>query len=303
MSTAIDIMRIIFGMAFFCYASYTDLKTRKVKNQVWMVMGFTGGIFLLLQLFLEKRSWEYFLIFVPLGILYASMFIDYKPLYDKDNKSLNFKLIILFMVGIIVLIYQFYKLAGDTYFYQLLTIPILIVFFFILYQLGILHGGADTKALMTIAIFVPFYPDFFIFPLLEFSSERVANAMELFFPFAILVLMNSVLFLVWAFLGLLIYNSTKGDFGIPEMLLGYKMEINDVEKKFVWPMERIVDGERVMVLLPRKNDTESLEKLKELDLKRIWVTPKIPFIVFLAAGFAISAFIGNVLGAIFGLLG
>lgn len=303
MSTVIDLLRVIFGIAFLCYASYTDLKTRKVKNQVWMVMGFTGGIFLLLQLFLEKRNWEYFLIFVPVGILYASMFIDYKPLYNKENKSLNFKLLGLFITGILILIYQLYKLAGDTYFYQLLTIPILIVFFFILFQLGILHGGADTKALMTIAIFVPFYPDFLSFPLLQFSPERVASAMELFFPFAILVLMNSVLFVVWVFLGLLVYNSTKGDFGIPEMFLGYKMDINEVEKKFVWPMERIVDGERVMILFPRKNDDEGLNKLKELGLKRIWVTPKIPFIVFLTAGFVISAFIGNLFAALFGLLG
>ncbi len=303
MSTAIEVMRVIFGMAFLCYASYTDLKIRKVKNEVWMLMGFTGGIFLLLQLFLDKKSWEYYLIFVPVGILFASMFIEHEPLYDGEKKAFNFKLFGLYIIGIVVVIYQIYALSGETYFYQLLTIPILIVFFFVLYQLRVLHGGADAKAMMAIAIFVPFYPHFFGFPILQLSPERVASAMELFFPFAFMVLMNSVLFVVWVFLAFLVYNSAKRDFGFPEMLLGYKMEIDDVKKEFVWPMERIVKGERVMVLFPKRNDDESLKKLKELDVKRIWVTPKIPFIVFLTAGFVISAFVGNVFIAIFGMFG
>jgi len=177
----------------------------------------------------------------------------------------------------------------------------MIIFFYVLYQLRILHGGADAKAMMAIAILVPFYPYFFSFPLLQPSPERVASAMELFFPFAFLVLMNSVIFIVWVFLAILIYNSTKGDFGFPEMLLGYKMDIREVEKKFVWPMERVVKGERVMVLFPKRHDDESLKKLKDLGVKRIWVTPKIPFILFLTVGFVISAFIGNLFVGIIGL--
>jgi preflagellin peptidase FlaK len=301
MSTTIDIMRVIFGMAFLCIASYTDLKTRRVKNEIWMLMGFTGGVFLLLQLFLDKKSWEYFLILVPVGILFASMFIEHEPLFDSEKRAFNFKFFGLYLVGIAVVIYQIYALSGETYFYHMLAIPILIVFFFVLYQLRILHGGADAKAMMAIAIFVPFYPYFFDFPLLQISPERVASAMELFFPFAFLVLMNSVIFVVWVFFVFLVYNSAKGDFGFPEMFLGYRIDIDKVEKKFVWPMERIVDGKRVMVLFPKRNNEESLEKLKELGVKRIWITPKIPFILFLTVGFMISAFIGNIFAGIIGL--
>ena len=87
------------------------------------------------------------------------------------------------------------------------------------------------------------------------------------------------------------------------MLLGYKMDIDEVEKKYVWPMERIKDGERVMILFPKSTDLQSLKELKKIDVKRIWVTPKIPFIAVLTAGFVISVFIGNIFGAIFGLLG
>jgi preflagellin peptidase FlaK len=115
--------------------------------------------------------------------------------------------------------------------------------------------------------------------------------------------MNSVFFVIGLLLGLLVFNATKRDFGFPEMLLGYKMDIDEVEKKFVWPMERVIDGERVMILFPRKTDKESLKKLKEMDVKRIWITPKIPFIMFITAGFALSVFLGNIFAALMGLMG
>jgi preflagellin peptidase FlaK len=303
MTAAIDILRIVFGLVFLSYASYTDLKTRKVKNEVWMAMGFCGAVLLALQLFVDAVDWEYFLIFIPIGILFASMFIDFQPDSEDKKRKINFVPIALYILVIVTIIYQFYRLSDELLYYQLLTIPMLIVLFFIFYQLRFLHGGADAKAMMAIAILIPFYPHFSEFPIIQFSSERVELAMELFFPFAFLVLMNSVLFIVWIFLGFIVFNATKKDYGFPEMLLGYKMDIKDIENKFVWPMERIVDDERVLVLFPKKIDLESLEKLKKMDVERIWVTPKMPFIVFICTGFIISAFIGNVFAAMMGLIG
>jgi preflagellin peptidase FlaK len=231
------------------------------------------------------------------------VFIDFGSESKEKNNKINFVPILLYIIVIATIIYQSFVLSGEILFYQLLTIPLLIVLFFIFYQLRLLHGGADAKAMMSIAILAPFYLHFSEFPIIQFSSERVELAMELFFPFAFLVLMNSVLFIIWVFLGFIVFNATKKDIGFPEMLLGYKMDIDDIEKKFVWPMERIMDDERVLVLFPKKIDHESLKKLKEMGVKRIWVTPKIPFIVFICAGFIISAFIGNLFAAAMGLLG
>jgi preflagellin peptidase FlaK len=300
---ALDLLRILFGLVFLCYASYSDFKTRRVRNEVWIFMGITGCVLLALQLFNENVRWEYFLIFIPIIILFASMFVEFEPLVDLEKKRVNFILLGLFIIGIAVVVFLISTLGEDVFFYQLLTIPIMILAFFALYQLRMLHGGADAKALMAIAILVPFHPHFLDFPMISFASERMTAAVEL-IPFAFLVLLNSVLFVVWIFVVLIIYNSAKGNFGFPEMLLGYKMDIDEVEKNFVWPMERIKDGERVMILFPKKTDSESLKELKERGVERIWVTPKIPFIVVLTMGFIISVFIGNVFfGVIFGLSG
>lgn len=298
-----NILRVVFGCAFLLYASYTDIKERRVRDIVWLVMGVTGGLFLLLQMILEGMSWEYFLIFVPVTILFASMFFEFKPVFDREKKSLNVKIMLLFIAGLAAFIYQFNALAGATYFYRLLSIPLLILVFYVFYQVNILHGGADAKALMTLAIFVPFYPKFLDFPLIQIGSERVSDAVELMFPFAFLVLMNGVLFVIWIFLAFFLYNALKGDVRIPEMLLGYKMDIGVAERKFVWPMVKVVDGKKVRVLFPRNVEEDTLQKLKEHGAKRIWVTPKMPFIVALTGGFLISVFFGNVFWGVMGLFG
>ena len=62
-------------------------------------------------------------------------------------------------------------------------------------------------------------------------------------------------------------------------------------------------GRRHQIPPHRINFRANIWALKELGVKRIWVTPKIPFIVALTAGFVLSVFIGNIFGAIFGLLG
>ncbi len=293
-ATAFHVLRVVFGCAFLFYASYTDLKERRVRDIVWLVMGFTGGVFLVLQMLLEKRAWEYYLIFIPITILFASMFFEFKPLYDRKKKAINTKIIILFIIGITALIYQFNALSEEGYFYRLLTIPILILVFYVFYQVSILHGGADAKALMTLAIFVPFYPKFLDFPIIQIGPERVSDTVELMFPFAFLVLMNGVIFVIWIFLAFFIFNTTRKDVKMPEMLLGYKMDIAQAEKTFVWPMEKVEDGKRVRVLFPRNVEKDTLIKLKEHGARRIWVTPKVPFIVALTGGFIISVFFGNI---------
>ena len=300
--TTFDILRVVFSTVFLCYASYTDLKERRVKDKVWMLMGLTGGIFLALQMFLEEKTWEYFLIFIPIAMLFISMFMDWGPLIDKEKKYINLKLLVFIILAVAVLIYLLLTLWGNTYFHQLLTIPVLIILFYMFYQFNILHGGADAKALMTLAIFVPFYPEFLGFPMIELGPERISSAMELFFPFAFLVLMNAVIVVVWIFLAFIVYNTVKGDIRVPEMLLGYTMDLDLVEKKFVWPMERVEDGKRVRILFPKSGKEPSLDDFRKMGTERIWVTPKIPFIVALTGGFLLSVIVGNIFMAVMGIL-
>ena len=77
------------------------------------------------------------------------------------------------------------------------------------------------------------------------------------------------------------------------------MSIEEAKKRFVWPLEKVVDGKRKLILIPEDFDTTPLlEELEKKGFRRIWVTPKIPFMVPLLAGFIISYFHGDIIFSI-----
>ena len=69
MGTLLDITRLIVGIAVLSYASYTDIKTRRASNILWLIMGSIGGILLIIQYltigFGDKIN---YLIFIPIMI-------------------------------------------------------------------------------------------------------------------------------------------------------------------------------------------------------------------------------------------
>ena len=46
-----DTIRLSTGVIILLYASYTDIKTRRASNILWLIMGSIGGILLLVQYF------------------------------------------------------------------------------------------------------------------------------------------------------------------------------------------------------------------------------------------------------------
>ena len=49
--TMLNVTRLIVGTIILFYASYTDIKTRKASNILWIIMGSAGAILLLIQYF------------------------------------------------------------------------------------------------------------------------------------------------------------------------------------------------------------------------------------------------------------
>ena len=74
------------------------------------------------------------------------------------------------------------------------------------------------------------------------------------------------------------------------------MSISKAREKFVWPLEKIKDGKRKFAYMPKDFDIEDeLKEFENLGIKEIWVTPKIPFMIPLLAGFITSFIIGDIL--------
>lgn len=61
-------------------------------------------------------------------------------------------------------------------------------------------------------------------------------------------------------------------------------------------MEKIKGGKRKLVYMPKNFDIgEELAEFEKLGIKNIWVTPKIPFMIPLLAGFLVTFILGDIL--------
>ena len=74
------------------------------------------------------------------------------------------------------------------------------------------------------------------------------------------------------------------------------MEIKIAREKFVWPLEKIQDGETKLVIRPKEFDTnEEYDDFEKRGITEIWVTPKIPFMIPLLLGFICTFIFGDIL--------
>ena len=187
--------------------------------------------------------------------------------------------------GVLLLLqYVFFNGFGNQLIY-LAFIPIIIFVMYMFFQFRLLFGGADAKAMMALAILVPFTPSIYGHP--TFPSVL---------PFSWVIFSNAVILFLFIPLSLLIYNLMRKHMTFPHLLLGYKMDISEARKKFVWPLERIVKGEIKFSYMPTSIDPkEQFDALEQRGNKVIWVTPKIPFMIPLLAGFICAFFIGDIL--------
>jgi preflagellin peptidase FlaK len=90
-------------------------------------------------------------------------------------------------------------------------------------------------------------------------------------------------------------NLSRRDVKLPAMFLGYKVAIQDVKRKFVWPMQRVEEGLVRFRYFPKEDEDfdQVLEQLAIAGEKSIWVTPKLPFLLFITASVLLSTIVGN----------
>ncbi len=82
------------------------------------------------------------------------------------------------------------------------------------------------------------------------------------------------------------------------------MNIKTAREKFVWPLEKLVDGKRKFVHMPKNFDAdEEFDAFQKHGINRIWVTPKIPFMIPLLVGYICAFTLGDILYTImYGLI-
>ncbi len=160
------------------------------------------------------------------------------------------------------------------------------------YYLGF-YGGADAKALIVLSVLFPFYPEFGPFPVLFRGIS-----------FSFSTLANSVMFAPAFALYFLITNAVReGLDGLRESPL-YCFIGRRVYADKIPPHHSLLEyvdesGNFVRVKRAVEPDEEMIRALKDArkrgEIEKIWVTPQIPFIVFMTIGYAVSFFLGDML--------
>ena len=173
------------------------------------------------------------------------------------------------------------------------------------WRLRLIHGGADAKCVMWVAILIPNWGAVPVY----FPKESLISLP----PSIALLMWGGVTFLLLPIL-FVIFNFMRG--GGPFRLLwhAYKMDLEQAMKKHVWILTTIVDmpsGEKRIVhktrapsRTPTQKELEYLvEELRNNDVETVWVTPKLPLLVFLWPAIIPLIIVGGPMAFIMPLLG
>lgn len=288
-------LRLAAAIAVLGYASLLDLRTRRAPNFLWMILSTIGILMIVVAIAIDDAPVEYSLILIPILVILSDVFWDSEGTSAIARNAPLLK----YSVAIISVVVLAMVWGSDEYFQNLLAVPVLMVLVVLMYMLDLIRGGADAKALISLSILFPTYPTIAEFPLVALENDLL----ETIVPFTFSVLVNAailVVFIPLAFLGMNLY---RRDLRFPQMFLGIRMDGESAKDRHVWLMERIEDGERVFYSRPKMKEDlgKEIGMLKQEGHSKVWVTPKIPFIIPISVSVILTAFIGNPFFMLFGL--
>ena len=291
---SIDTLRFLIGFVMLSYGSWSDLKTRRVSNLVWIYGGISGSLLLIYEV---NSIWEDFGIYLW-ALLFATFTLFFNSFVDEyvldKNQAMLWKSSQ--YIAILCSIYFFFSfdsndISKNNYqLIDLISIPLLMILMYIWFYFGPTIGGADVKAIMAISLITPFS--------FSFTGESLAAFDTRGFPYPFVIFMNSLLLYLLIPFSLAFYNVAKGNLESPffQIFFGTKMELSKARESFVWPMQQVI-GEKVIMVAFVKHKLDSdkeWEKLENMGIKNPWITFKVPYIIPLALSFIITAFFGDI---------
>ncbi|HJH32385.1 MAG TPA: peptidase A24 [Methanosarcinaceae archaeon] len=241
-----ELLKVLVCIPFLLYSCYSDIKTRRVSNNVWPVMFAAGLPFII---------------------------------YDLLN-------------------------YGFPYFIRMvLSFAFIFAFVYVLFQLNA-FGGADAKVIMVISIIIPTFPAIYM-PGQAFPIHGVPPINL----FAFSVFGNSVLLSIIVPIGLFLYNLTQ--VSVHEMLkkpgymfVGYKSSVPGLKDRHIRLMdvygrtdEGVISHFTWVGAEPDHDVIHELEGYIEKGFidEKVWVTPGLPFMIPITAGFVTAVVFGDLI--------
>ncbi|HTY91803.1 MAG TPA: A24 family peptidase C-terminal domain-containing protein [Methanocella sp.] len=255
----LNITRIVICLIILGYSCITDWRTRRAPNRLWYLLGGIGLVLGLYELYINS---------LELGSLDTGFLFYW-----------GFCFIFIFIM--MYLLYYLFQYFGMT---------------------GI--GGADAKALMAIALMFPYYPQVNIAGValpIAYTSRSVIFGLAVFGNALVLNLVVPVT--------IFIYNLATVPFGelmaSPMMAFtGYKANIESLKGRHVRLMHKYTEKDGKPEIRRSfggaEADDDTYKKLLQwkssgLIDNKVWITPKIPFLIPITLGFIVAILWGDIL--------
>ncbi len=240
-----------------------------------------------------------------LKILFSMPFLLYSCYSDLGSRRVSNKVWkYMLSAGSVFILYELFT-GGVSYLMSLVFSGVLVfTVVYILFQLGA-FGGGDAKGLIVLSILFPSYPVFSfsgkLYPLLGLPPVGL---------FTFTVLGNALLLTTLVPLGMFCYNLLHFS---PEMVknplymfIGYRTEVSSLKhKKHLGLLEKFELDEsgslkRGLARTGLNFDADQRPELEEylkkgLIEKEIWVTPGLPFMLSITAGFITAVVFGDLI--------
>lgn len=181
-----------------------------------------------------------------------------------------------------------------TYLPSLITAGVVALLALAGFLTGLIAGGADAKAIVSLAILAPVPLD-----------VAWSIPLESVLPLVVTAIANGLVVGLAVPVALGLVNLARGDLDGARTVLATRVPTDRVRERVTWPLEYVdEDGEVVRVTMPGEVPLDAFdrEELAEAGREQVWVSPKIPFLVPLTFGFAIAVIAGDPLAALLRLV-
>ena len=295
------------GVLLLCmgWAAWFDHKERRVSNEHWIVWTKPIVFIWALDLLMQSPHWSVWLTASAL-LAYASGAVIGRPTIREARQGNRIDQIVLFWyvlsaVGLVAGAVRFMEvspldvLIGDatldaTLWWSYIGALFTLFVIDLAWRLRFIHGGADAKALMWVTLL---FPSWAAVPVHNVSSmEEIVLHLP---PSLSLLIWGGFLFLLIPFV-LVVRNIANGSVrNVSDLMMSWmalSVPLASVRQRHVWILTEIMElpsGESVLnhrKRAPRKTPTETernehIERLEAYGAERVWVSLKLPLLLFL----------------------